>query len=253
MTNIAIVEDNDAEAQALADGIKRFMDGAKEKYALRRFDNAEAFLENYSSRYDLVFMDIRLPMMDGMQAAERLRKMDGDAALVFVTDMAQLASKGYKVDALDFIVKPIDEYGFALKMDRALSRLSASANDNLLLRVDGEFVSIRLGTLQYVETDGHYLVYHTPDGDYREYASLKSAAKRLGGNFVRCNSCYLVNLRFVTGVSRNKVLIAGAELPISRPKKKSFMEALTAFMGGVGETGDGKSGSYPGHGGLWSG
>ena len=146
------------------------------------------------------------------------------------------------MDALDFIVKPIDEYGFALKMDRALSRLSASANDNLLLRVDGEFVSIRLGTLQYVETDGHYLVYHTPDGDYREYASLKSAAKRLGGNFVRCNSCYLVNLRFVTGVSRNKVLIAGAELPISRPKKKSFMEALTAFMGGAGETGDGESG-----------
>ena len=73
MTNIAIVEDNDAEAQALADGIKRFMDGAKEKYALRRFDNAEAFLENYSSRYDLVSTDVRLAMMDVMLAAERLR------------------------------------------------------------------------------------------------------------------------------------------------------------------------------------
>ena len=201
---------------------------------------ALAFMKEHP--VEAAFLDIEMPGMNGLETAKKLRAVDKTVLLMFVTRMARLAVKGYEVDALDFIVKPIDEYGFALKMDRALSRLSASANDNLLLRVDGEFVSIRLGTLQYVETDGHYLVYHTPDGDYREYASLKSAAKRLGGNFMRCNSCYLVNLRFVTGVSRNKVLIAGAELPISRPKKKSFMEALTAFMGGAGETGDGESG-----------
>ena len=240
--SVAIVEDEAESAAVLQAHFARYGKERGCTFAADVYADAESFITGYRPDYDLVLFDIEMPGMNGLETAKKLRAVDKTVLLMFVTRMARLAVKGYEVDALDFIVKPIDEYGFALKMDRALSRLSASANDNLLLRVDGEFVSIRLGTLQYVETDGHYLVYHTPDGDYREYASLKSAAKRLGGNFMRCNSCYLVNLRFVTGVSRNKVLIAGAELPISRPKKKSFMEALTAFMGGAGETGDGESG-----------
>lgn len=242
MIHIAVVDDDPTERARIRECLDYVTEKRKAEFSVTEFGDGEEFLGTYTPCYDLILMDIEMPGMSGLETAKKLRAVDKTVLLMFVTRMARLAVKGYEVDALDFIVKPIDEYGFALKMDRALSRLSASANDNLLLRVDGEFVSIRLGTLQYVETDGHYLVYHTPDGDYREYASLKSAAKRLGGNFVRCNSCYLVNLRFVTGVSRNKVLIAGAELPISRPKKKSFMEALTAFMGGAGEISDGESG-----------
>ena len=178
-----------------------------------------------------MLMDIEMPGMNGLEVAKKLRSMDNTVVIMFVTRMAKLAVKGYEVDALDFIIKPVDRYAFMLKMSRALSRVT-DGNDKLFIRVDGDVVSIRINTLRYAETDGHYVVYHTSDGAYREYTSLKSVEQRVGAGFARCNSCYLVNLRFVTGVRKNKVVVGGDELPISRPKKHSFMDALTAFVGG---------------------
>ena len=183
---------------------------------------------------DVITSDIEMPGMDGVETARNLRKIDKNVILLFVTRMTQYACRGYEVEALDFIVKPVDKYSFALKIARAVSRSAARYGNTLMFRVDGEYVSIRLNMLKYVETDGHYVVYHTFDGLFREYASLKSVEKRLGENFVRCNSCYLVNLRFVTGVRKNNVVIDGEELPISRPKKQEFMNALVAFIGGGG-------------------
>lgn len=232
MVHIAIVDDDPTERARIIESLDYITKKNGTEFKTTEFSDGNSFLGTYTPGYDIVLMGIEMPGIDGLETARKLRAIDKTVLLMFVTRIAKLAVNGYEVDALDFIVKPIDKYGFALKMSRALSRLSATVNENLFLRVDGEFISIRLGTLQYIETDGHYLIYHTPDGAYREYASLKSAEKKVGRNFVRCNSCYLVNLYYVTGVSKNKVHIAGQELPISRPKKKSFMDAFTSFIGG---------------------
>lgn len=234
MTNVAIVEDNDEEARNLGEGVKKFMDGAGEGYTLRRFCNAEAFLENYSSRYDVVFMDIRLPMMDGMQAAERMRKMDGDASLVFVTDMAQLASMGYKVDALDFIVKPVSYDELSLALSRALERRSLTENVSIMVQTAGSTVRLGSRSIRYVEVYNHKLIYHLAAGRMTEaYGQLKDVESVLvPAGFFKCSRCYLINLRYVNAVREFTVDVGGDELQVSHPKRRELLAAMAAYYGG---------------------
>lgn len=234
MVQIAVVDDDPEERRRISACLEYVTQKQGTQFAVKEYDDGRNFLGTYMPVFDIVLMDIEMPGMDGVETARNLRKIDKNVILLFVTRMTQYACRGYEVEALDFIVKPVDKYSFALKIARAVSRSAARYGNTLMFRVDGEYVSIRLNMLKYVETDGHYVVYHTFDGLFREYASLKSVEKRLGENFVRCNSCYLVNLRFVTGVRKNNVVIDGEELPISRPKKQEFMNALVAFIGGGG-------------------
>lgn len=185
MVHIALVDDDAEERKIVKESLDYITEKLGTKFTVTEFTDGSSFLGTYTPGFDIVLMDIEMPGIDGLETAKKLRAIDKTVLLMFVTRMARLAASGYEVDALDFIVKPIDKYGFALKMSRALSRLSATMNDNLFIRVDGEFVSIRMGTLQYVETDGHYIIYHTPDGVYREYASLKSAEKKSRTEFCK--------------------------------------------------------------------
>ena len=78
------------------------------------------FLEAYRPDFDLVFLDIELPLLNGIETARRLRELDSVVALVFITNMEQYAVNGYEVDALDFVVKPINYYRFSSMMRKAL-------------------------------------------------------------------------------------------------------------------------------------
>lgn len=234
MIQVAIVDDNAKERKHLRDCLDYITEKDGTLFSVREFASGEDFLGAYTPVYDIVLMDIEMTGIDGVETARHLRRVDETVVLVFVTRMTQFAVRGYEVDALDFLVKPVGKFSFALKMSRAIARAAVRGDNLLMLRIDGELTSIRLNTLKYVESDGHYVVYHTLEGDYREYASLKSVEDRVGENFVRCNSGYLVNLRYVTGVKKNTVVIDKDELQISRPKKVSFLSALTKYLSGGG-------------------
>lgn len=110
MLRCAIVEDTAQELEHLQNGLKRYSAERALPLNVTAFGNAADFLEHYCADYDIVFMDIELPGLNGMEAAHRLREIDRQVILIFVTNMAQYAVKGYEVDALDYIIKPA-QYG----------------------------------------------------------------------------------------------------------------------------------------------
>lgn len=122
MKNIAIIEDEEEALARIRGYLERFSSESGESFRIVVYGNAIDFLEKYKPNYDIVFMDIKLPNMDGMEAAKKLRALDRFVALVFVTNMKQFAVKGYEVDALDFIVKPVKYPDFVLKLQRVLAR-----------------------------------------------------------------------------------------------------------------------------------
>ena len=118
---IAIVEDNSASAEKLRGYLRQYGEENQKEFDITLFGDAVSFLDRYSP-FDMVFMDIELPGMDGMEAARRLREVDLQAILLFVTNMARFAVKCYEVDAMDYLVKPVQYGSFSLKLRRALAR-----------------------------------------------------------------------------------------------------------------------------------
>lgn len=110
MFKTAIVEDNSVDAGKLKDFLERFAAKSGEVFITTVFKDAADFLNGYKQIYDMVFMDIELPGINGMEAAHKLRTVDGKVTLIFVTNMARFAVKGYEVDAADYVVKPV-HYG----------------------------------------------------------------------------------------------------------------------------------------------
>ena len=232
MIRIALLEDEDEAANLFDANIKRYSKEYNIEFYVTRFDNAVVFLADYKPVYDIVFMDIMMPDMNGIEAAKKLRSIDRSVLLIFLTNLAQFAIKGYEVDAMDFVVKPISYYGFVLKMQRVMEKLTKMKDVELTVKSDNSVDILRSSQIKYIEVTGHKLVFHTFDGILTSYGSLKKIESQLAdANFARCNSCYLVNLKYVSSVRGYTAVVDGEELQISFPKRKEFVAALNAFLG----------------------
>ena len=236
MFSVAIVDDDEAARTGLRECFKYLETKIGEQFQIDEFTGADHFFMHFDGQYDIIFLDIEMPEMDGMTAARRLREVDKTVTIIFVTNSARYAVQGYEVDALDYIVKPVDKYAFALKMQRALSRVVRRKDANIMLKTNDGIECLQVSHIKYLEVEGHYVIYHTYYGDYSVYSTLSADEKKLlASQFVRCNRNYLVNLRYVESVRDGVCVLAGEELMISRPQKKKFIQALQDYMRGGGQ------------------
>ena len=232
MIRIAIVEDDREHALRLENALKKYADEHKLALKIRVFYNVISFLEQYAGDYEIVFMDIMMPMMNGMDASRMLREKDENVMLIFVTSMGQYAIRGYEVSASDFIVKPVEYPSFALKFTRALSKLPKKEDRDVLIRTETGFVKLSPDRITYVEVRSHHCIYHTRSGQFRQYQTMKSVEAALDGQgFARCNNYLLVNLAYVEKIEGLTVQVAGEALQISHPKRKEFADRFAQFTG----------------------
>ena len=235
MLNIAVIEDNDRDAKILEQCLTRYATQNHLQFQVAHFSSALKFINAYKSNYDLIFMDIEMPLMSGMEAAKALRQIDRGVTLVFVTNMAQYAIKGYEVDALDYVLKPVNYYQFCTKLSRAVQRVQRRRGGQVVLQLAGGGMQVlSTGDIYYLETHDRLLWYHTTKGEFSVRASLASAEKQLAQyHFSRCNQCYLVNLKYVKAVENDFVHVNTDHLEISRRQRAAFLTAVASYIGGV--------------------
>ena len=197
------------------------------------YSDGDEIVENYRGQFDLILMDIEMRFMDGMAAAEQIRKQDSRVIIIFITNMAQYAIRGYAVDALDYVLKPISYFAFSQRIRRAMGRMKKREEHYVAINTKNGVYKIPASQLYWVESQGHRLTYHTKDAQYESTtASIGKLEKELGSaNFFRCNKCYLINLRFVTGIEKDDVLLGDKNIPVSRAKKSDLKKALVTYMG----------------------
>lgn len=236
MLKVAIVENEEEQAELLRGYVSRYCEETGEKCQVSVFTNGLEFIEGYKPGFDAVFMDIKMPLVDGMEAAEKLRKIDSDVILIFVTNMAQLAIRGYKVNAKDFMVKPVSYFDFALEMDKIRREHERHSEDYIWVKSSGVLRRIDFADIFYIEIIMHDVYMHTEKETVNFRGSLKNLEEQLDPQtFSRCNNCYIVNLQHVTAVKEDVVMLEnGAELHMSRTRKRQFMNTLTAYFSGTG-------------------
>lgn len=235
MIHIAIAEDSPGEREKFVRFLRRYAGEKGCEFDVQTYADGADVVSAYRPGIDILFLDIEMPVLDGMRAARILREKDRGVAIVFVTNLAQYAIQGYEVEAMDFIVKPLEWSVFSFRMDRILSRWrrrASAAAASVTLRTDGGALRrIEIPDLLYVEVSRHQLTYHTVGGDLSTRATMREAEEALlGHGFCKCNQCYLVNLRYVTAIDDELVHVGGARLRISRARKKEFINALSEFV-----------------------
>lgn len=229
---ICIVDDHASARETLRAYAEDYARERNVQVLVSVFCDALDFLESYAGNFDFIFMDIDLPHLSGMDAIRRLRAANSRAIVIFVTHMAQYALKGYEVDALDFIVKPVRREEFFAKFDRAVERFGTIEGGAVWITESGKRRRLRTTAIKYLEVVHHSVIYHTTEGDFVTYDQLNNAMAALAGEpFALCNRCFFVNLRFVTQIDRYTVTVAGEDLQISRSKKREFMDRLSEFLG----------------------
>lgn len=233
MIRIGIAEDDAASAALLVDYLRRYERGQDEQFQVTTFADGADVVAGYRPDFDILLLDIEMPRLDGFSAAERIRLVDPDVIIIFITNMRQYAIKGYEVDALSYVVKPVPYFAFAQEIKRSVARLRRRTADYLLLQVDGGLVRLPTDDIVFLESVKHRTMVHTVDGLHSVVAPLKALEAELEGkHFFRCNSGYLVNLRHVLGVAGSSArMVGGHELLVSRPRKKAFLAAMTDYLG----------------------
>lgn len=231
MYSISIVEDDLSAYNLLKDYLGRYEKDHKISFLIKNFTSGEMFLDTYTP-IDIVFMDIELPGLNGLDVCKKLRKIDSKVVIIFVTNMAQFAINGYEVEALDFIVKPLMYSPFETKFSKALEKVSSLSQEKLTLRINRKDVFVNIPDILFIEVRDHNLVFHTKQEEFTMRGSLNEYEQLLKDkNFYPCSNYCLVNLAAVYGVQHDEVQVLDQKVHITRNKKKAFLEKLSNFIG----------------------
>lgn len=238
---MSIIENEHHDEVELRSCLEKYTHDTGTQFSITVTHNADDFLETFESatQPDIIFMDIDMPGTNGMAAARELRSRGCTSILIFVTTLAQYAIDGYAVDAADFMIKPLNYLSFKLRMDKAVALCATNDDYSLTITQNRNTHIIHTRDLIYVETQKHNMIFHLTTGQYVQRGSLsgiEEELKTLYGTadtpFLRVNSCYLINMDYVTGISTTSVTVQGGdELAVSRSRKKQAMQAITKYLG----------------------
>lgn len=233
MTRIAIVDDELPAIKLLRDYVERYSAEKNLPVVISEFQDGLSFISDYKPVFDIVFIDINMPLLDGFETSKVLYKLDKKVCIIFVTNMAKYAVKGYEVDALYFAVKPISYFNISTVLTKAIGRIETRKEKEIILADADQVVRLPLSSVYYVEMVKHYAMYHTEMGEYRERAKMEDLEEKLSScGFARCNSGCLVNLKYVMRIGQDTVYLKSGELHISRPRHKKLVSEFMSYLGG---------------------
>lgn len=233
MLHIAICDDETDFVTHLTTLIQQYSVEAGEEIKITAYYDGMELAERYDTSIDLIFLDIQMRLLDGLHTAQRIRELDENVGIIFLTTLTQYGLEGYQYQAADYIIKPIKYVRLKAELNQWLKKHRRNDSPSIVVVNDSGKYKIALKSLRYAETFNRKLLLHTEQENIISYKSMKEMEQELSQmGFVRCHTSYLVNLFYVKGVQKLEItLITGEQIPISQPKRKAFMEQLTRYWG----------------------
>lgn len=230
---IGVVENEEDVAKADVALLERYAKENEINIETKIFLNAFEFLDS-EEQFDALLMDIDMPGMNGMKASEEIRKTNESVDIIFTTNLPQFAIDGYKVHALDFVIKPVTFPNLSFAMDKVVEKKRQTLNGSFFLKIGGLARRFNNSDLIYFEMVNHNIVLHEEGLEpFKVRGSLKLIEEIVNQDvFVKINSGIIINLSKVKFFADGTVTMDdGSILPVSRSHKKDFAVRLSKFYG----------------------
>lgn len=232
MLRVALCDDESASREALYIQLEKALIEKTEEivYEFSSGDKALSWLHKHPGEIDLLFLDVEMRGLNGMETAEKIREFDENLIIVFVTGHNDYVFDGYRVGALDYIMKPVSMQKLMELLHRVREKLAQEERQSYIIRnMDGTW-RFRLQDILYFYSDKRKVNLVTKSGEYSYYARLDDVEKQLAMRFVRIHQRYLVNPSHVDYLGNDSVTVDGKTLPCSRKYKESAAAKLARFM-----------------------
>lgn len=229
--HIAICDDASADAEYIFSLVSNWARATRSAVSIDSFSSAEAFLFHYAEdkSYDILLLDIEMGRMDGVQLAKTIRKDNGEIQIIFITGYMDYIADGYEVEALQYLLKPVDESKLSASLSRAVNKLRRNERA-LLLEFGGETVRVPLYEIRFLEVRQNYVTIHAKE-DYTVKKTLGQLEKELDGGFFRTGRSYIINLRFVDKITRTGIYLRdGSSVPLSRGLYEPLNRAMIRYF-----------------------
>lgn len=201
-------------------------------YRISEFSSGEELLRDFQEKRDqqILFLDIEMSGISGMEAARQLRRRDASLVIIFVTSYPDFVFQGYDVKALNYILKPYDREKISLVLDDALERLDAEKDSCFLLEQRSSTIRLPFKDIRYFFSQRHEVHAVTADADYSFYGKLSDLKQQLPECFVRIHNRYLINLRHLTALSGDQAVLDKDTLPVSRSCRQEALAAYARYI-----------------------
>ncbi|MBD5457603.1 MAG: response regulator transcription factor [Lachnospiraceae bacterium] len=187
-------------------------------------------------RYDIIFLDIQMEGMNGIETARTLRKRNEDTVLIFVTGLKDYVFEAFDVAAFHYLLKPVQEEKFAEVFERAVAETEKSdqkenGTRQLLIRRRNRSIKLEKAHILYVESRQRKVLIHTMQELLEVYATMNGLEKELGEQFYRCHRGYLVNLSCITGYTGDTITLCNGEnIYLAREKYHEFVKLYMRYL-----------------------
>lgn len=223
---ICICDDSSEERAALNALVREWSRQSGTDVSVSEFPAAEAFWFEYEDLApDILLLDIEMPGMNGVELAKRLRKVNKLIQIIFITGYSEYIAEGYEVAALHYLLKPVSPEKLFSTLERALEKQETDGR-KLVLETSAETVLLPIYEIRYIEVVKNYITVYA-EGSYTVKKTLKEIEKELDGRFLRVGRSYIVNLHFVSRVTRSEILLRGGErVPLPRGAYETVNRAI---------------------------
>ena len=235
---IAICDDISFQAENLKGIIKSCLNGRAASFHI--FSNGHdlsVYTRTEKSNFDIIFLDVLMPGIDGIATAKLIRETDETVPIVFVTSSDDYAKEGYEVDAVSYLIKPVDKQKMKSVLDKIAKKRLNKPKQLLIINVGGVLNRIPLDSVTFIEKSGRKTAIHRlGDSTILCNQSIREIERSLenNSNFIICRQMNYVNIRHINTIDYHKRVICmtdGTQVNVSRERIKPVMEAFLDKFG----------------------
>ena len=230
--SIAVCDDNETDLQYITGLVNAWAMQGRIPVSVRTFPSAEAFLFHYSENkdYDILLLDVEMGKLNGIDLAKQIRAQNDSAQIVFITGYPDFIAEGYEVSALHYLMKPVKPEKLVEVLNRAVD-LSQKERPYLLISSERETIRLFFDDIYYAESQGHYMLIHTQQTQYRVRMTVSGLLEKLDEGFYRCGRSFVVSLRHICRITKSEIFLENqVSLPLGRGQYDEINKKMIRYL-----------------------